>query len=240
MIRSKAETSEYESVHQDWISPLPEAKQRVFQVYSGEMESSYLMFSVALDEAIGLREGGMLRMSREMLSLIPSLCVRTAAALQSMLRSLELFSRHGSLMPSVTILSAENFQGRRGQNCARKNSAMSRILLTRRSAFLNKSRILQEMVENLRDDFSRTAKELLSGDGRIRPTGLWQAMEADHFDLNTCLREVLVMLRSFLRVLPEDQLARFQRSVSLQMTSAKTAPNNSGRNESFIPQATRA
>jgi hypothetical protein len=39
-------------------------------------------------------------------------------------------------------------------------------------------------------------------------------MGAAEYDLNTCLRELLVMLKCFLRVLPANDLALFERTLS--------------------------
>jgi len=37
-------------------------------------------------------------------------------------------------------------------------------------------------------------------------SSFWAALDAGHFDLNTCLRETVVLFKSFLVVLPEEQL----------------------------------
>jgi hypothetical protein len=45
----------------------------------------------------------------------------------------------------------------------------------------------------------------------------WRVVDAAHYDINTCLREAIVLLKSFLLVLPEDQLGAFQKTVRSQM-----------------------
>jgi len=45
----------------------------------------------------------------------------------------------------------------------------------------------------------------------------WQAVDAAHYDLNTCLRESIVLLKSFLMALPDDELEPFQATVCTQM-----------------------
>ena len=47
-------------------------------------------------------------------------------------------------------------------------------------------------------------------------------MDAAHYDLNTCLRETIVLLKSFLRALPEDQVGGFQKSVEESWKAAAT------------------
>jgi len=43
----------------------------------------------------------------------------------------------------------------------------------------------------------------------------WDTLERAHFDLNTCLREAIILLKSFLVVLPDDQLSSFESALEL-------------------------
>jgi len=45
---------------------------------------------------------------------------------------------------------------------------------------------------------------------------MWDEVDTDHYDLNTCLREAIVVLKSFLIALPESQLGTFQDTVREQ------------------------
>jgi hypothetical protein len=45
---------------------------------------------------------------------------------------------------------------------------------------------------------------------------MWAEVDADHYDLNTCLREAIVVFKSFLISLPESQLGAFQNAVRQQ------------------------
>jgi len=51
---------------------------------------------------------------------------------------------------------------------------------------------------------------------------LWIGMDTGHFDLNTCLRESLIMLRCFLRVLPDSQVLDFEKTMALEMAAPRT------------------
>jgi hypothetical protein len=93
---------------------------------------------------------------------------------------------------------------------------LCRILLTERSQFLYKISTLGEMVENLNQDFCAAAAEIVNG-VPIESQAEWQAVDAAHYDLNTCLRESIVLLKSFLMVLPEEELEPFQATVGTQM-----------------------
>ena len=93
---------------------------------------------------------------------------------------------------------------------------LCRILLSERSQFLYKISTLGEMVEDLNQDFCAAATEIVNG-VPIESDAEWQAVDAAHYDLNTCLRESIVLLKSFLMVLPEDELEPFQATVCTQM-----------------------
>ena len=56
-------------------------------------------------------------------------------------------------------------------------------------------------------------------------------MDAGHFDLNTCLRESMILLKCFLRVLPDEEIVDFEKTVSfrtVQPRSALASPNQKG------------
>ena len=139
-------------------------------------------------------------------------------------------AKHYGTIPNTAPLDAENFQSAKGQRSARMSGLLSRVLLSQRTQFLHKLGTLQEMVEDLGKEFCNCAEELGAG-AATDPSVLWKIVDADHYDLNTCLRETIVVLKSFLRALPDDQLAGFQKSVfgswndSAKTTSAHPKPD---------------
>lgn len=207
------------SVQADWIGWLSEGKQRVFDLYERELETRYFMLSVTLDEAIGLHNHGSELKAIQNISIVPALCGRLTCYLQSMLGSLEVHVKRSALIPNVASLDPEHFQRQRAKYLARKCSLLSRILLTQRSGFLFKSNMVRELVCCLGDDFCSSAQELSFGDATSAHAKQWLDMDTSHFDLNTCLRESLVMLRCFLRVLPENQIIKFERTMALQLAA---------------------
>jgi len=68
------------------------------------------------------------------------------------------------------------------------------------------------MVEDLGTDYCLCAAGL-SDEASPDPARMWELVDADHYDLNTCLREAIVLLKSFLLVLPADQLGAFQQTI---------------------------
>ena len=73
------------------------------------------------------------------------------------------------------------------------------------------------MVEELTVEFRSTAEDLAEGTS-IRPSMHWEALDNLHYDLNTCLRETIVLLKSFLRALPASELDAFRTRLASHTT----------------------
>jgi hypothetical protein len=71
--------------------------------------------------------------------------------------------------------------------------------------FSRKIRALLQIVTELQHETRNIAR---TEAGQIAIS--WNRLEEFHYDLNTCLRETLVVLKSFLCVLPAQELAPFQ------------------------------
>jgi hypothetical protein len=204
------------SVHDDWCAWLPREKAHVFDAYTQELERIYVMFSVALNEALEFRHACMLNKSYRAMSMTPTLCTRLANCLSALLRALCEHAKHYGTVPNTASLSPANFQSPKGQRTARVSDLLSRVLFTQRSQFLHKVGTLAEMAGDIGKDF-RIAVENLSSGASEDSEADWHIVDAAHYDLNTCLREAIVLLKSFLLVLPEDQLGVFQQTVRSQM-----------------------
>jgi hypothetical protein len=170
------------------------------------------MLSVSLNWAIDLRQGGRLTRALQAVGMCSELCKRLTEPLTGLLRGLCEHSKHYGTLPNTVPLDPANFLGHRDQRLARLSNLLSRVLLSHRQQFLHKVNTLAEMVEDLSKHFRMAADELSEGI-TTEPEKMWQAVDADHFDLNTCLREAIVLLKSFLVVLPVDQLGAFQNTV---------------------------
>ena len=102
------------------------------------LETSYAMFSVNLDEAIGLRRNGRLVKAHQALSVTPALCKRLADPLLHLLRAMLSHAKHFRIAPSLSPLDPENFQQAKSRRAANFNGICSRIFLSQRSQFLHK------------------------------------------------------------------------------------------------------
>jgi hypothetical protein len=207
------------SVSLDWRTPLSGDKSRAYLHILHRLETSYAMFSVNLDEALGLRRSGRIAKAQQVLSVSSALCQRLSAPLTCLLRAMLLHARHASTAPNLVSLDPQNFQNARSQRVARFNNVFSKVLLTRRSQFLHKISTLTELVEELTSNYLTSSEEILEGDP-VHPVDEWGILDASHYDLNTCLRETVVLFKSFLHALPENQLPEFLSIVQEQTTAA--------------------
>jgi len=203
------------SVKDDWRAWLPEEKAHVFQNLIRELESSYGMLSVSLDEAIELRQLGQPGKSLQAVGISSGLCKLLTEMLGGLLRALSEHAKHYGTIPNAAPLDPANFQGQRGQRSARMSSLLNHVLLSQRLQFLHKVSTLEEMVEDLGKDYRHSADDLAEGIS-LNPNRMWANVDVDHYDLNTCLREAIVVFKSFLIALPEDQLGAFQNTVREQ------------------------
>lgn len=209
---TRAPSRRYDSVQQDWRAILPGDKASLFIVHTGELENAYMMFSVSLNEAIALRQKGESTGACQEIGVVGELCSRLVVRMNAIIHTMRQHSRRFGIVPNQAPLEAANFHSERGQRGARHSNMISRVLLSERSQFLNKLNALEEIVDELADEFVEFTCELATG-APLEPSRLWKTLDLDHFDLNTCLRETAVLFKSFLLVLPEGQLDSFDFTV---------------------------
>jgi hypothetical protein len=215
------------SVSQDWRLPLRGDKSDTYLKFIHHLETAYAMFSVSLDEAFGMRRSGRNSKAYQLLSVAPALCQRLVLPLHSLLRSMLEHAKHFGTTPNLAPLAAENFQNSKSQRVARFNDLFSQILLTRKSQFLHKISALADLVDELDGSFSSAVEGLADGQS-LHPEREWETLDAVHYDLNTCLRETVVLFKSFLHALPEAQLTNFEATLHAQSTSTSSlAPSRS-------------
>ena len=216
------------SVKDDWRAWLPEAKAQVFDRQVQRLESSYVMLSVSLNEAIELRHLGQPSKSLQAVGMTSGLCRLLSQTLAGLLRALSEHAKHYGTIPNAAPLDPANFQGHRGQRSARMSSLLNHVLLSQRLQFLHKISTLEEMVEDLGKDYCHAADDLAEGMA-LNPKKMWDEVDSDHYDLNTCMREAIVVFKSFLIALPESQLGAFQNTVRQQSLPPGTGVPSSPR-----------
>lgn len=210
------------SVQDDWCAWLPQRKAEVFATFVQELEITYNMLSVSLNEALELRHARMLTKSYRAAGMTPALCDRLAAHLSAVLRALGEHAKHHGTIPNTISLHPSNFHGAKEQRTARMSDLLSKVLLTRRHQFLHKVNTLAEMTGDIGKDFQLAVDNLSTG-ASVHPDADWQVMDNAHYDINTCLREAIVLLKSFVRILPEEQVSAFQKTVRARMRASDSS-----------------
>lgn len=219
----------------DWRAWLPQSKSRLNEQFSKELETLYCIFSVSLDEALELRRAGSIAKAFELARVSQGVCRRFAQTLETLLTNLHQHAKHFGLVPNAAPLDPENFRGPRGQRTAKITSFLNRVLLSQRSRFIHKAATLRDLVSDLNDEFSKAADDLTSGE-HLENDAFWDTLDKDHFDLNTCLREAMVLLKSFLVVLPDEQVTAFETAVSVRFReTAQPTPAFRHRRFAAVP-----
>jgi hypothetical protein len=182
------------------------------------------MFSVSLNEAIELKHMGLLARSLEALAMASELCERLTRSLSGTLQALHEHAKHYGTVPNAAPMDPENYQGQTSQRSARICGLLNRILLSHRFQFLHKVSTLEEMVEDLGRAFRSAAGDLAADGLSTDAERMWNEVDADHYDLNTCLREAIVLFKSFLVVLPVAELGAFEHTVGEQFKVPSDSP----------------
>ncbi|HEV2298470.1 MAG TPA: hypothetical protein VGR72_08135 [Candidatus Acidoferrales bacterium] len=193
------------SVQEDWIAWLPAEKRRLYEEMTRRWEEAYAMLSVSLNDALSFRERGELGHALENIRVSAGLVSRLAEPLLVACQVLEARGRHLSTSPSVAPLSPANFRTQVARHAAGWDNLLHRILFASRSRYAHKLRSLQFTISTLAEEFIILAEDLGAG-LHTHPGECWLTLDSLHYDLNTCLRETLVLLKSFLRAVPDTTL----------------------------------
>lgn len=197
------------SVRNEWLARLPEDKDALFRTSEARFESYYGMLSVTLDEALRLRHQGELSRARGEAFMCSALHERFTARLLEALEALESHTRHYGTQPAVAALDPGNFRGEASRRSSAWNSLLHHVLFGSRLRWFHKLQTLRVIIAETNSEFRAAAMELSEGTA-INPARRWESLESMHDDMNTCLREMVVMLKCFLRVLPEEQVKPFR------------------------------
>jgi hypothetical protein len=239
--RKQTSRASRRSVSDDWIAALPREKAQLFDIVVRRWESSYAMVSISLNEALSLRSRGELIGARQQIIVSDELLARIAVVLIEGCQAISNRGRHISHVPQVLPLNTDFFKGQTAQSAASWSEFLHRVLFADRSRFLQKLRILSETLENVAGVFHSEAEELSAGQS-VHPNESWKTVESHHYDFNTCLREAEVLLKSFLRALPVDQVSAFAGEMDVtpsperikRFRSASTHPSPEYRHRSAI------
>lgn len=199
-------------VSQDWFASLPSDKSRLFDSVVQQWECSHAMMSVALSDALTLRARGEIVCAREQVVMASDLLARLADILINACRMIGQYGRHNPSAPSVEPLKTSYFRGSTARDAASWNNFLHIVLFGSRSRFLRKVKILSGAIEGVSREFDQAVEELTAYS--LPTDGAWEIVDSLHYDLSTCLRELEVVFKAFLRTLSADQLPALAEDLS--------------------------
>lgn len=185
---------------------LPRERAKMFDALVRQWECTYAMMSIALDDALELRTRGELVCARQQVSVSAVLLDRLAGSLRSLCETLSICGRRLRAFPAVEPLNVCFFRGNTGRSAASWNGILHHVLFGNRARFFHKIRILAETVDRIAVEFQEAAGDISKG-LCVQPADSWDRLDPLHFDFNTCLRETEIVFKSFLRVIPAEQLS---------------------------------
>jgi hypothetical protein len=190
------------SVRDDWIGAIPPEKRLTFDSTIQRWNTTYVIGSIALDEAFDLRNRGDLLHARQQAEISSELLLRLSADLVRSSEIIQDGARHVVDLPLVEPLKSSNFRSASAHRAASWNTLFHQVLFSARSRFFHKLRALGTTVTELAVEFDHTSARIV--DGHAHDSAAWSTLEMLHDDLNTCLRESEIVLKSFLRAIPVE------------------------------------
>jgi hypothetical protein len=215
MIGAKRVRQRSRSVREDWFAWLPNEMDRLFDATRGELESSNIILNVTLDEALALCERGETERAREYCEVFVDLFDRLAQDLSLVVHTIKEHGSHFGTLPNVSPLSSSNFRGTTAQRISTMSALLAKALFSSRTRFFHKLNSLEEIIRDLQKE-TRSIVVKAEQDSASFTERAWREMEIRGYDLNTCLGETTVVLKSFFCALPQEELEPFrQRLVAL-------------------------
>jgi hypothetical protein len=193
----------------DWFEPLPAEKQAAFESIRENLETSYGMLSVALDDAIHMRTRGHLVRARAQAAVSAELMTRVTQRLAELLERMGAAARGarrtGEVGRLAGPLNPEFYRHPGSRHAARRNWILLSFLLPAAWRFRLKVRLLRTTLRKLEETYTERARDLAEG-VCTQPGQSWEELDQLHFDLNTTLRECIVLLKYALRTIPAEHL----------------------------------
>jgi hypothetical protein len=210
---------------EDWHCPLPTECQGHFDAAARELETALGMVSIALDETVERRIDGQLVAAREQARCTAQLLERLHSRLRRTLAALSEFGSAPRMpvaeIPEVDSIHAAIFRHPEAHRTAVWHACLFWLLYGARLRYAQKVRALEELLRQICADFRAAAEDLADGTC-IRPLETWELLEILHADLHTCVQEVIVLLRSLFRSLPEQGAQQLRERILLEPAARPT------------------
>jgi hypothetical protein len=200
------------SVREDWFAWLPNEMDRLFDATRGELESSNVILSIALDEALALCEQREFERAMEYSEVFADLFDRLANRLSLVVHTIREHGSHFGTLPNVTPLSSSNFRGATAQRISTMSGLLAKAVFSSRTRFFHKLKSLEEIIEGLQKETRLIVVKPVQTNP-LFPERAWRELEVRGYDLNTCVGETTVVLKSFFCALPPEELEPFRRKL---------------------------
>jgi hypothetical protein len=186
---------------------------QLFDATRHELETSNFILSISLDEALSLCKGRQFDSARERVTIIAGLFDRLAVRVGYVVGAIRDHGVHFGTLPNVKPLSPSNFRGATGQRIALMNNLLARVLFPERTRFFHKLYSIGEIIHDLQEE-ARLILTGISDGGSEFPDHAFQLLEVLGYDLNTCMGETTILLKSFFCALPPEELEPFRKKLA--------------------------
>lgn len=204
------------TVRDDWYAWIPNEMDELFSATRSELESSNVILSISIDEALSYCEQGEYERAGNGVEVSTDLFNRLCNSLTGVLRTIREHASSFGTLPNVSPLSASNFRGASAQNLALMSSMLSRVVFNSRTRFFHKLDSLGDIVSNLQKDAHETVNQKRLQD-RDSSDSSWKELEVLSYDLASCMAEATVVLKSFFCALPIEELEPFRSKLVTQL-----------------------
>jgi hypothetical protein len=226
MMRAKRAGQRSRTVREDWSAWIPNEMDQLFDATRHELESSNFILSISLDEALSLCKGGHFDSAKDRVTVITGLFDRLAGRVEHVICTIKDHGTHFGTLPNVQPLSPSNFRGATAQRVAIMNNLLAKVVFRERTRFFHKLHSLGEIVGDLQMEARAILAGISKGASQV-PDRAFQLLEVLGYDLNTCMGETTIILKSFFCVLPPEELETFrQKLVNLVPSRLPAGPGN--------------
>jgi hypothetical protein len=212
LTRGKRAGQRSRTVREDWFAWIPNEMDQLFDATRNELECSNVMLSIALNEALALCEQREFDRAKESAAVFVNLFDRLAVPLSLVIRTIKEHGSHFGTLPNVTPLVASNFRGVTAQRISRMSGLLAKVVFRGRTRFFHKLDSLGEIIDELQKETRSAVTDVAKG-ASVFPDRAWRQLEVLGYDLNTCMGETTVILKSFFCALPVEELEAFQQKL---------------------------
>jgi len=228
--RAKRAVQRSRTVREDWFAWIPNEMDQLFDATRHDLESSNFILSISLDEALSLCKVGEFDSAKERVTVIAGLFDRLAVRIDHVIDTIKDHGSHFGTLPNVKPLSPSNFRGATAQRVSLMNNVLAKVLFRERTRFFHKLHSLGEIVDDAKKE-ARTVLDVIAKGGSVLPDESFQLLEVLGYDLNTCMGETTILLKSFFCALPAEELEAFR--AKLVNPAASSFPADAGKTQSF-------